>query len=60
MVRDWEASWPDYAGRGRRPKAPWQSVTAWRQSLDSMPWRRFTVRDGEQGPVAIEMVKRRV
>jgi SRSO17 transposase len=59
-IRDLEASWPEYAGRGRRPKAPWQSVTAWRQSLDSMPWRRFTVRDGEQGPVAIEMVKRRV
>jgi len=23
-----------YQGRGRRPKAPWQSVTAWRKSLD--------------------------
>jgi SRSO17 transposase len=59
-IRDLEAPSPGYAGRGRRPKAPWQSVTAWRQSLDPTAWRRFTVRDGEKGPVAIAMVKRRV
>ena len=59
-IRDLEAWPPEYQGRGRRPKAPWQSVTAWRQSLDPTAWRRFTVRDGEKGPVAIEMVKRRV
>jgi SRSO17 transposase len=59
-IRDLEAPVPDYSGRGRRPKAPWQSVTAWRQSLDPTAWRRFTVRDGEKGPVAIEMVKCRV
>jgi SRSO17 transposase len=59
-IRDLEAPSPEYAGRGRRPKAPWQSITAWRQSLDPTAWRRFTVRDGEKGPVAIEMVKRRV
>src|SRR2546425_6346186 len=59
-MRDLEALPPEYQGRGRRPKAPWQSVTAWRQSLDPTAWRRCTVRDGEKGPVAIEMVKRRV
>jgi SRSO17 transposase len=59
-IRDLEALPPEYQGRGRRPKPPWQSVTAWRQSLDSTVWRRLTVRDGEKGPVAIEMVKRRV
>ena len=30
-IRDLEAPLPEYAGRGRRPKAPWQSVTEWRQ-----------------------------
>ena len=55
-IRDLEALPPEYQGRGRRPKPPWQSVTAWRQSLDSRAWRRLTVRDGEKGPVAIEMV----
>jgi SRSO17 transposase len=59
-LRDLEAPLPKYAGRGRRPKAPWQSVTVWRQSLPTDAWTHLTVRDGEKGPVDIEMVKRRV
>ena len=59
-MRDLETLPPENQGRGRRPKPPWQSVTAWRQSLDPRAWRRLTVRDGEKGPVAIEMVQRRV
>src|SRR5215467_2566899 len=59
-VRDLEAPLPAYHGRGRRPKAPWQSVSAWRHALDPAGWTRLTVRDGEKGPVAIEMATRRV
>jgi SRSO17 transposase len=59
-IRDLEAPLPAYAGRGRRPKAPWQSVMAWRRGLDVEAWTHLTVRDGEKGPVEIEMVKRRV
>ncbi len=59
-MRDLEAPSPAYQGRGRRPKAPWQSVCAWRQSFGSDEWIRLTVRDGEKGPVEIEMVTRRV
>jgi SRSO17 transposase len=59
-IRDLQAPLPEYSGRGRRPKAPWQSVTAWRQSLPPHAWRRLTVRNGEKGPVEIEMVRRRV
>ena len=59
-MRDREAPLPAYQGRGRRPKAPWQSVTQWRYALPSTAWRRLTVRDGKKGSVAIEMVKRRV
>jgi SRSO17 transposase len=59
-LRDLEAPLPEYAGRGRRPKALWQSVTQWRQGLDAEAWTSLTVRDGEKGPVAIEMVTRRV
>src|SRR5207237_601395 len=40
-------------------EAPWQSVTQWRQGLNAQAWTRLTVRDGEKGPVAIEMVTRR-
>jgi SRSO17 transposase len=59
-MRDLEAPFPAYQGRGRRPKAPWQSVRAWRQSLTSDGWTSLTVRDGKKGPVEIEMVTRRV
>jgi SRSO17 transposase len=59
-MRDLEAPLPAYAGRGRRPKAPWQSVTAWRQSLPGNAWTHVTVRDGEKGPVEIELVRCRV
>src|SRR5215471_3515106 len=59
-IRDLEAPLPAYAGRGRPPKAPWQSVTAWRQARPGETWTRLTVRDGEKGPVVIELVRRRV
>jgi hypothetical protein len=59
-IRDLEAPLPAYQGRGRRPKAPWHSVTDWRQSLCPTAWRRLTVRDGEKGPVEMEMVTCRV
>ncbi len=48
-IRDFEAPLPAYAGRGRPPKAPWQSVTQWRQGLDAEAWTHLTVRDGEKG-----------
>jgi SRSO17 transposase len=60
VVRDLEAPLPAYTGRGRPSKAPWQSVTEWRQALPGDTWTRLTVRDGEKGPVAIELVRRRV
>ena len=59
-IRDLEAPLPAYQGRGQPPKAPWQSVRAWRQALTSDGWTQLTVRDGEKGPVGIEMVRRRV
>jgi SRSO17 transposase len=59
-IRDLEAPWPVYQGRGRPPKPPWQSVTVWRHALDPAAWAHLTVRDGEKGPVEIELVKRRV
>jgi SRSO17 transposase len=59
-IRDLEAPWPVYQGCGRPPKPPWQSVTGWRHALAPEAWARLTVRDGEKGPVEIEMVRRRV
>jgi SRSO17 transposase len=59
-VRDLEAPLPAYQGRGRPPKAPWHSVSAWRHALAPDRWTRVTVRDGAKGPLEIEMVTRRV
>jgi SRSO17 transposase len=59
-MRDLETPLPEASGRGCRPKAPWQSVTQWRQGLDADAWTHLRVRDGEKGPVEIEMVRRRV
>jgi len=59
-MRDLESPLPAYAGRGRPPKAPWQSVTQWRQALPGDAWTHLTVRAGEKGPVEIAMVRRRV
>ena len=59
-IRDLEAPAPAYQGRGQRPKPPWQSVTTWRQALRPEGWTQVTVRDGEKGPVEIELVTRRV
>src|SRR5215471_12520841 len=60
IIRDLEAPFPAYAGRGRPPKAPWHSVTQWRQGLNAETWTHLTVRDGEKGSREIEMVRRRV
>jgi SRSO17 transposase len=59
-MRDLEAPVPTYQGRGRRPKAPWQAVRTWRQAYDADGWTHVSVRDGEKGPIAIEMLTRRV
>jgi len=59
-IRDLEAPCPAYGGRGRFPQQPFQRVDAWRDSLHKDAWVRINVRDGEKGPLVVEMVKRRV
>jgi len=50
---------PAYSGQGRPPKRPWQSVKTWAESLGPEAWRRVEVRDGAQGPLGVDGVKRR-
>jgi SRSO17 transposase len=59
-IRDREAEPPAYGGRGRVPQQPFQRVDAWCDSLDKDAWTRITIRDGEKGPLVLEIVKRRV
>lgn len=48
-VRDQEVEPPPYAGRGRRPQAPWTRVAAWAAALPATAWTRLEVRDGTKG-----------
>jgi SRSO17 transposase len=60
LIRDAEAPEPEYAGRGRRPKSPFQRVDRWCAALPEDAWTKIDVRDGEKGPLSVECVKRRV
>ena len=59
-IRDLEAEPPPYGGHGRRPKPPFVGVRAWCAALPAEAWTRLTVRDGEKGPLEVEVVARRV
>jgi hypothetical protein len=59
-LRALETPPPEDGGQGRRPPRPWPSVGAWSQALAEAAWRRRDVRDGSQGALVVEAVKRRV
>ncbi len=59
-VRDLDAPRPSYSGRGQPAKRPFQRVDLWCDSLPKDAWMRIDVRDGEKGPLVLEIVKRRV
>ena len=59
-IRDLEAEEPAYSGRGRKPKQPFQQVRAWCESLPRCDWTRLEIRDGDKGPLMVDIVKRRV
>jgi len=59
-VRDLDAGPPADGGRGNRRKRPFERVQNWREALPESAWTKVTVRDGEQGPLEVEAVQRRV
>jgi SRSO17 transposase len=60
VVRDLESEPPAYCGKGQPPKQPFKRVDRWRETLSEDAWKKIDVRDGEKGPLVIEIVKRRV
>jgi SRSO17 transposase len=59
-IRDLEAEpRPRASGRGWL-KPPFQPVRRWCESLLASAWTHVTVRDGEKGPLEVEIVARRV
>ena len=60
LFRDAEVPPPEYSGHGRHPKVPWQRVDRWCASLPKSAWTTVEVRDGEKGPLTIDVTMRRV
>jgi SRSO17 transposase len=60
LIRDLEAVPPPYMGRGPRPQVPFVRVDRWRATLPDDTWTTINVRDGEKGPLVVQMVTRRV
>ena len=60
LIRDLDASRPEPRGRGAPRKQPFQRVDTWRDALSADAWTRLTVRDGEKGPLEVEVATRRV
>ena len=59
-IRDLEAPLPPYQGHGAARKVPFIRVDKWVAALSDKDWTRLDVRDGEKGPLVLEIVKRRV
>jgi SRSO17 transposase len=60
LVRDLDVPPPEYSGRGRYPRSPFLRLDRWLAALPEAAWTRIEVRDGEKGPLVVEVVKRRV
>ena len=59
-IRDLEGTRPPYRGHGPRPKRPFERVDQWIAALPKDAWTRVEVRDGEKGPLVVDIVKTRV
>jgi SRSO17 transposase len=55
LVRDLTAADPPYGGHGRRPLVPFVRVDRWCAALPATAWQTVEVRDGEQGPVVVQV-----
>ena len=60
LIRDAETAPPEYSGRGRYPMNPFMGVNRWCAALPESAWATIEVRDGEKGPLTVDVVKRRV
>ncbi len=60
LIRDLEVEPPTGSGQGRPPARPWVRVDRWLAAQGATAWTRLDVRDGAQGPLIVECLKRRV
>ena len=59
-IRDLEIPAPEYSGNGRPAKRKSHRVDKWITQRSDHDWTSIEVRDGEKGPLAVEVLKRRV
>jgi len=59
-IRDLEAPAPEYSGFGGVPKRRFVAVCRWREALPKNAWTQIEVRDGEKGPLRLDIVSCRV
>jgi SRSO17 transposase len=59
LMRALEAAPPTDSGRGRCPQRPWQGIDLWRTALPAAAWTTIASRDGSNGPLVVDIVKRR-
>jgi SRSO17 transposase len=57
QVRDLAAPPPPYSGRGRQPQAPLGRVDRWAAALPETAWQTLEVRDGEKGPLVVQLAR---
>jgi len=57
LIRDGDTPPPPYSGHGRRPKSPFTRVDRWCAALGETSWTTIDVRDGEKGPLIIDVAK---
>jgi SRSO17 transposase len=60
LVRDLETALPQDDDSGVSRKAPFQRAEKWQASLPEAAWTRVDVRDGEKGPLVVEVTSCRV
>jgi SRSO17 transposase len=60
LVRNLDVPPPEYSGRGRYPQSPFLRLDRWMAALPEDAWTSIDVRDGEKGPLVVEVAKRRV
>lgn len=59
-IRDLEATPPPSSECGAPLKIPFQRVDQWRDALSESAWTKIDVRDGEKGPLVVEVATCRV
>src|SRR5215831_6254721 len=57
LVRDLLADPPEGSGRGRRRLAPLVRVEAWAAALPAASWQTLEVREGQKGPVVVQVAR---